>query len=375
MRLSFHEPIGALGIILIVSVAAEAVSSAVTGRLLSVIGAGRLMVLATALLAIALGGETLAPSLWVFACGAVLFGLGFGVTNSVVNAHAASNFGARQVNWVHASYGLGATIGPLLVTALLTNGLSWRWAYVIMAAVEAALTLVFAVTVSAWRVSQRAAIEARPSVDRARRRRRPTGAVLGSVVFVAVESGIENAAGVWGYVFLTAGRGLSPGVAGVCVSAYWATMFVGRMVFGPVAGRVGAQRVLGLAVAAVAAGAAVMAVPGPGWLAVAGLMIFGLAAAPIFPLLTLTTAERVGTAGEEGTNQTVSLQVAASAVGSTALPSGVGLAVGALGASAFGPLLLVLGLAMAGTYRLVSSRSYRPAKASSSTPRPSSSSD
>jgi hypothetical protein len=28
---------------------------------------------------------------------------------------------------MHASYGLGAVIGPLLVTALLSGQLSWRW--------------------------------------------------------------------------------------------------------------------------------------------------------------------------------------------------------------------------------------------------------
>ena len=37
---------------------------------------------------------------------------------AALNAHAARHFGARDINWMHASYGLGATIGPLLVTAL-----------------------------------------------------------------------------------------------------------------------------------------------------------------------------------------------------------------------------------------------------------------
>jgi hypothetical protein len=75
-------------------------------------------------------------------------------------------------------------------------------------------------------------------------------------------------------------------------------------------------------------------VPGPGALAVAGLMLFGLAAAPVFPLFTLTTGQRAGTA------RMVSLQVAASAVGSAALPAGLGLAVGAVGAWILAPSLL-----------------------------------
>jgi hypothetical protein len=50
----------------------------------------------------------------------------------------------------------------------------------------------------------------------------------------------------------------------------------------------------------------------------------------------------------------VSLQVAASAVGSAAVPAGIGLVIGALNARVLAPSLLVLGLAMCGVYRLMS---------------------
>ena len=119
----------------------------------------------------------------------------------------------------------------------------------------------------------------------------------------------------------------------MAVSAYWATMFAGRVVLGPVAERVGPLRVLAGAVAGVPLGAALMAVPGPVILAVIGMMTVGLAAAPVFPLLTLTTARRTGAVGVARTTRTVGLQVAASAIGGTALPAGLGLAIGAFNAS------------------------------------------
>ena len=173
--------------------------------------------------------------------------------------------------------------------------------------------------------------------------------MLAGVVFTAVETGVESAAGIWGYVFLTSGRGLPPAVAGVAVSAYWMMMFAGRAVLGPVAERAGATRVLAIAVIGIPAGAVLMTVPAPAFVAVAGLLLLGLAAAPVFPLVTLTTADRVaaGTA-----TAAVTLQVAASAVGSAALPSGIGLAIGAVSAQALAPSLLVLGLAMCAVYWL-----------------------
>jgi fucose permease len=341
---------------------ASVMASVATGRILSRVGVGPLIALGALLLALALAAEALAPLLWVFTAGIALFGLGFGAIDSALNAHAARHFGARDITWMHASYGLGATIGPLLVTALLSYGLTWRWVYGIIAVSQVALACVLAVTRRSWGTGRASLALSRPGPDEqlpekpggAGHRKPPSAVVLSTLAFTAVETGIESGAGIWGYIFLTAGRGLSHEAAGVAVSAYWATMFVGRVILGPVAERVGPPRLLACAVAGVTLGAALMAVPGPGILAVIGMMTVGLAAAPVFPLLTLTTAQRMGAADVTGTTRTVSLQVAASAIGGTALPAGIGLAIGAVSAKALAPLLLVLGLAMCATYGLMS---------------------
>jgi fucose permease len=349
IRLSLGQPVGALGILLVPGIAASVVSSAVTGRLR--LSAGPLVAASTLLIALALAAEALAPSMWVMIAGTVLFGVGFGALDTALNAHAARHFGARDINWMHASYGLGATLGPLLVTALLSAGRSWRQTYGVMALVLAALGGVLVLARRGWRDPAPAPGPgpARPSATTV-----SPGAALGSLSFTAVETGIESAAGIWGFLFLTAGRALPPAAAGIAVAAYWAMMFLGRVVLGPVAERLGADRVLAAAVAGVPLGAALMTlsilgpVPGPGSgaLAVAGLMLLGLAAAPVFPLFTLTT----------GTTRMVSLQVAASAVGGAAIPAGLGLLLGAAGARLLAPALLALGLAMGGLYAFIRPR-------------------
>ena len=385
MRISIHEPLGALGIVLFAGVAASAVSSVLTGRLLARVPAGPLLAAGTALVAGALAMESAATALWLIAIGSAVFSTGFGAIDAALNAYAAGHFGARQINWMHAAYGLGATIGPLLVTALLASGAGWRGALAIMSAVIAAITWLLAAARRAWQQTQPAK-QPPPAEDpsrepkgappsglrsdeRSEERRGKTAAQsarrraglaqrggpaelaqrVGQYSFTAVETGVESAAGIWGFVFLTSGRGLPVTVAGVVVSAYWAMMFAGRAVLGPVAERAGAARVLAIAVCGIPAGAALMTVPAPGFVAVAGMLLLGLAAAPVFPLLTLTTADRVG-AGDA--TAAIGLQVAASAVGSAALPSVVGLAIGALSARALGPSLLILGLAMCAVYRL-----------------------
>ena len=365
MRVTLHAPLAALGLLLAAGTVASVVASAAAGRMLQRLPVGPLLGVGVAMVSAALVAEAAAPALWVLVARATLFSLGFGTVDAALNAHAAHRFGARQVNWMHASYGLGATVGPLVVTVMRTHGASWRGVEGVFAVVLAALALFFAYVRRAWGGTVDAAADEparRPPRPAGAAARTPRAAFVGALAFTAIETGIESGAGIWGFVFLTSGRGLAPAAAGVAVSAYWAMMVVGRAVLGPVAERVGATRVLGAAVAGVALGAAVMSVPGPGAVAVAGMVLLGLAAAPVFPLLTLTTAQRLSGADSAETTRLVAWQVAASTVGSAVLPSGFGLALGAVNAVALAPLLLAMALLMWGVYALLS-RGRRPATA------------
>jgi predicted MFS family arabinose efflux permease len=226
IRLSLGQPVRALGILLIPGIAASVVSSAVTGRLRP--SAGPLVAASTLLIALALAAEALAPSMWVMIVSTVLFGVGFGALDTALNAHAARHFGARDINWMHASYGLGATLGPLLVTALPSAGRSWRQVYGLMALVLAVLAVVHALARRRWQLpastpaprpagtpaSPPAGTPASPPAasavaSQAPPARRPAGA-LAALTFTAVETGIESGAGVWGYLFLTSGRACRP---------------------------------------------------------------------------------------------------------------------------------------------------------------------
>jgi fucose permease len=341
MRISLDQPVGALGLMLPFAVVSSMLSSASTGFVLGRIGLGWLLAVSTALSAVALLIQSVAPAYWIVIAAAVVFAIGSGAIDSALNAYAARRFSARDINWMHACYGLGAAAGPLIVAGAAAGGLSWRWAFAAVGTVQALLALAFAATAGRWDAPHLETGPPRAGVPRSR-------AIWSAVPLFALETGFEATTSLWAFVFLTEARGLSRGTAALAVSAYWVALVAGRLVLGPVADRSGSHRVLVCGLAGMAAGAALLLLPGPG--AIVGVVVLGRTAAPMFPLFTLTTRDRVGA---RDADRAVGLQVAASSAGAAAIPAGTGVLIGQLGAGILAPMLIVVALAIAVAYAAI----------------------
>jgi len=321
MRLDFGLSTGAAGLVPPVGVAATLVATAFASRLAARFGVGRLLAAGTWLSAAALVVSATSPGFTQFLVSVALMGFSGGAIDATINAYAARTFGARRINLLHASFVVGAALSPLLVTAFVQTGLGWRWPYVVIAALQVALGLLFLLTHARW-TAPVAALPAddSPSATRPIAARRADVTI--GIVAVAVQTGIESAVALWAFTFLTLGQGVDPVAAGLLASGYWMVMFAGRVVLGSLAERVGAWPVLGGAAAGLIGAGLLVWLGGPVG-AMAGVLLFGLAAAPVYPLLILTTAARTSATGADAV---VGYQAGASSVGAAVFPLLIGLA-------------------------------------------------
>jgi fucose permease len=345
-------PLDAVGLLLIAGTTGYITSSVAAGFTIARLGVGWLLAGSTVLASLALTGYATSPVLAMMIGCALLLGLGSGAIDSGLNAYAAAAFGPRHMNWMHAFFGLGVAIGPLIMTSVISAGLSWRWGYAAVATAQAVLATAFALTARNWAAHRPVEDGEAPALKVPIRDTLAIPAVwLGALAF-AVYVAVEVAAGLWAYLLLTEGRGLSGAVAGVCVSGYWASLFLGRVVLGVVAERLGSDQVLRASLGGMVAGAVLVALPAPGWVAVVGLAIIGFAAAPVFPLMTLTTADRVGTAHAD---RAIGVQIGAAGLGGALLPGAVGVLLNRLDVEYLGPALVMLSVLLLVLY-LASSR-------------------
>ena len=156
---------------------------------------------------------------------------------------------------------------------------------------------------------------------------------------MAVNTGLETVVGLWGFVFLLDAVALPTATAGLIVSGYWAALVVGRILLGTLTERTGIWPMLAVATTATVVAAALVAtrLPVP---AAAGVLLLGLATAPIYPLLVLTTSERTATGSVD---RLVGFQAAASTLGAVTFTGLVGLLMG-INTALFGGSAVVLAL-------------------------------
>ena len=98
----------------------------------------------------ALIGYTLVPAWWMMVLLGVVAGLGAGAIDAGLNTYVAAHFGEGLMQWLHASWGIGVTLGPIIMTIGLTTLNSWHVGYRVVGGFQLALAACFVLTLAMW---------------------------------------------------------------------------------------------------------------------------------------------------------------------------------------------------------------------------------
>ncbi len=334
MRTTIERPIADLGTLLAAGLIGYATASALAGRAIARYGYGRVLIAASTLSLAGLITYTTSGT-WAMVLGAaVLLGVGGGSLDTTLNAYAAHHFSPGEMNMLHAGFGVGATLGPIVMAVAVAGSAGWPAGYVAFAIAQGALLLALTTRRGGWLPApERSGDGRRPDVDRL---------VVLSLLMFFLYTGIEVATGQWSFSVLTESRGIATGRAGLWVASYWAGLTVGRLGLSAVATRIGPPRVLAISVLGAIAGA-VWFWADPAGTGVIALPAMGASLAGIFPTLVTLTPARLGT---ERTNAMVGYQLAAASAGAAALPWLIGRAIAASSLEVVSPILVGATLTM-----------------------------
>jgi fucose permease len=352
IRTSFSIPLDAVGLLLTASVAGYMTSSFLSGPLVARVGIGRILAVSCAMTGIGLIGYTLVPSWWMVVPLGIVAGLGAGAIDAGLNTYVATHFGEGLMQWLHASYGIGVTLGPIIMTTALTTLNSWRAGYRMVGGCQLLLAVCFALTLPMWDHKETTAGNEDP--QHLTDYKTPMGETLRqprvwlSMLLFFLYVGAEVSLGTWTYSLLVESRCVNPTLAGLWAGAYWATFTVGRVLAGLYATRIGVN--------ALVLGGLAGALLGAAWLAwnpseaanLVAVALIGFAIAPIFPAFMSGTSRRVGA---HFAANTIGLQMTMTGLGAAVVPSLLGVLARRFSLEVVPVCLLVVFLGLFALYR------------------------
>jgi fucose permease len=370
VRRGFHAPLEDLGIVLLVATFGAIASSSFAGLVLVRLGIKRMIMLAGTIAALGAMGIILSPVLWAFVLSGTGIGIAAGFLDSAVNTAVALAQRNRLLNMLHGCYGVGTTIGPLVITAALLAG-SWRPGYGVLLAVE--LLMVAGWWLAGRRLEARAPLgeapaeevpaegaralgalaqgamaEEVPAGPRVRgpapsrpalsRRRMALTVALGLLVFM-VYTGFEVSAGQWEPSFDRGPLHLGTGATGLATFGYWGALTVARFSLAAPRRPLSQAGIVRWGCVVALGGAAAVWWRPSTVVTLLGLVVIGGALAGVFPALVALTPSRVG---EEMARHVIGWQIGAANIGGSAISAVFGAVFQHYGLQDFGPALVVV---------------------------------
>jgi len=318
-------------------------SSGLSGLVRERFGAIALLLVPTVLAGGGLALFALAETWPAMIAAAAILGAGLGLLDAAVNMEAALKRGVRFMGALHASWALGATLGPVLIGAVLVATGSWRLGYAV-----AALAFV-AVAVATYLA--RADLGTAPEREDAPMAGVRSGrTIVAGAALLFVYVGIELGAGQWSFTRLTADGALSDTVAGLAVFLYWSALAAGRIWLALFGDRAGTARLFDLSVGGALLSAVAFWLLPPPAAALVALPCIGASLSVFVPLLLYLTPRRVG---RQHAPRAIGYQVAAGFIGGAVLPAGIGAVMQSSGLSPLGLCLSALAVILGGLHLAV----------------------
>jgi len=279
-------------------------AGAVAGTMVNRLGSGRVAVGCGVAIGLALPGFAAVPSWGALAMTFFVVGAVDSVMDVAMNAHGLRvqrSYGRSIINSMHGVWSIGAVSGALVGAATIATGAS-----VGAHLVGAGLALVAAsLALTRWLLPgvDPPAAEVPTAPDGAQprsRRATATRRLLAVGCLVLLAGAIEDAPASWGAVFLRTEVEASAVVAGLAFVAFQASMTVARLVGDRVVDRHGNVRVIRWGGALIAGSMSAGLIVDTPAAVIAGFMVAGVGAAPLFPLVFHASAEVPGVSSGHG---------------------------------------------------------------------------
>lgn len=312
----------AAGLVSMIIVGGTIISSFLSGLVIKKIGTGKITFISCLTTGLALLGFSFAPSyIWLLFL-AVPLGLGAGTVDAALNNYVALHFKSHHMNWLHSFWGVGATLGPVIMASALATS-SWQNGYRTISIIQLSLSVLLLASIPLW--SKHSAIK---NANQQSKCHEGKNKIIDKEIFKAkglkyslaaflFYCAAEISVGLWGSSFLIHIKNFSVDSAAYWIALYYGSITAGRFVSGFVSFKLSNTVMIKTGIIISLAGIVLLAIPLPNAVCAFPLILIGLGLSPIFPSMIHETPKRFG---EDKSQTIIGYQMAFAYMGSAFLP-------------------------------------------------------
>ena len=336
MHADLGVPVSYMGIVTMIISGGTIVSSLLSEKLTKKFGTRHVTVVSVFLTAAAMLGFSFADRFWMLLLFGVPYGLGAGAIDAALNNYIALHYKARHMNWLHCFWGVGTIVSPFVMSHALSHA-NWQGGFRIIGLVQLGIALLLLCTLPVWKIHSRTEEAGGEKVLGLRGALRIRGVpllLIGFFAYCAAEATAMN----WASTYFAEVKGVADEQAAQFASLFYIGITASRFLCGFLSDKLGDRKMILAGAAVLLGGIALLLIPAPNALAIAGFVIIGFGCGPVYPSIVHSTPANFGA---ENSGAIIGIQMASAYVGSTFIPPLFGLLGRALGFAVLPFFLLV----------------------------------
>jgi fucose permease len=313
-----NVPLHFAGYISMIIAGGTVISSFFSEKIIRRLGTGVVTSLSVFMTAIALFGFSFSSSFALLCLWAVPLGLGAGSVDAALNNYIALHYKAKHMSWLHCFWGIGASMGPIIMSFFLINKNSWNMGYRTIGMLQSFLVVILLITISLWGKVKTQNTNGKNESSKPVKYKEifHTAGVKQILVAFFCYCSLESTAGLWGSSFLVMEKNISPEIAAQWISLYYIGITFGRFISGFLTIKLSNRQMVRLGQGLIACGIVLLLLPA-GSVLLPGFFIIGLGCAPIYPSLLHDTPRNFSV---EKSQSIMGVQMASAYIGTTFMP-------------------------------------------------------
>ena len=315
MQVEMNVPISYAGIISAVTSVGTIVSSLLSDRLTKRFSTSKVTAFSVLLTAIALFGFSMSTKFYMLILWAIPYGLGAGGVDASLNNYVAVNYSSKHMSWLHCMWGVGASIGPYIMTYSLVFDGKWNNGYLYIALLQIVLTIGLFLSIPLWK--KREGEETKNVKPLSFKEIFKLKGAIEILVAFFCYCALEVTAALWASSYLVDKFRVDEEVAAGFASLFYIGITLGRLLNGFLTIKFKDKTLIRGGMLIILLGIGLMLLPNNVIYTYIGLIVIGLGCAPIYPCIIHSTPSIFK---EDKSQAIIGVQMASAYIGTLLMP-------------------------------------------------------